>query len=194
MPLPSQMLFTHASRRSVRSTACSSLAQMGTNTISRVLVRCVFLLFSLVAISVPFLGSSTAFAATTPRAACCAGGYYYVAHLNYTGNMEMSETYIEVGPGRSVGITKSFGVANSWSANVGIKEGDVSAGVGFSVTYTNTESLNCSYNNTTNQNQFLTWWGVYANYNYDVYWHYNNGANKYVGSGWAQEYIYDHCN
>jgi hypothetical protein len=87
-------------------------------------------------------------------------------------------------------LTKSVTVQNTFNANVSISKSIVTAGVGFSVSWSSTTGT--SYAVPVPANQY---WKVYAGYvdrvySFDIWRYCPDGSNAKVGSGFA--YKYDH--
>ena len=118
-----------------------------------------------------------------------ASGGYTITNVHSNGTMQEDVgAPITVSPGSTSGIHTSQSVSNSFGGTVTVTAPVVSAAVNFNVTATQTITTDCTYTNTSSQDQTLAWVAVFEVLNYDID---QNGTK--VGTGYAYDYYSNEC-
>ena len=118
-------------------------------------------------------------------------GYYYLYNVSTNGNscgiQKLRDSYY-YGPSTAT-MTVSADVSSTWSANVGVTSGVVSAGVGFSVTSTCGVSDAYGISVPEGKTYEVIAYPVFTNKSYSVMWHPTIGYESNAGSGNAAKAV-----
>jgi len=116
------------------------------------------------------------------------GGNWSALNVTLVGEDDAKLAACQSNDGGTCGITWSTSVSNSWSANVGINAGAVTAGVGFDVTHTTSVTFNGTHTAPRGQTWELDAISVSDLYHYDAYWNPWGGNAQRQGDGFAEKF------
>ena len=120
----------------------------------------------------------------------CVFDCWYLRFLTYTGETNVFRTQAKGSPGpMTLTLSSTLTVSNSFTANVGVKAGVVSAGVGFNVTWSASQTYSASTYVPSGACRIIKAYDTYKNYRFEV-WDQNFIGDPFkVGSGTAKKFI-----
>lgn len=119
----------------------------------------------------------------------CSFNCYYIANVSRGGDTYFFATQVSGWGPSTISLSFTSTVSNTWSATGGISAGAVSAGLGFSVT----QSQSVTYSNSVNVPYGYCWriiaYNQFANYGYDVMLNPFIGDAYTAGNGTARRFL-----
>jgi hypothetical protein len=120
----------------------------------------------------------------------CVFGCTSVKNVVYVNQTNAFVTQVKGSPGpMTLTLSGTYSVANSFSANVGVTADVVSAGVGFSVTWTASQTYSASTSVPTGACRIIKAYNTFNNYSFDVWQDQFIGDPYKIGSGVAHRFI-----
>ena len=125
-----------------------------------------------------------------PCGGCTGGGPFHIGNARTNGTLTDVVIRLVFGPGTGGSITRSVTWSNSFNASISIPGDTVSAGLGFSVSVSGSDSLTCNMpTNTTNEDKTLLFEAIYNVWDFDIF----DSHNIQRGSGVAYRYNHARC-
>lgn len=120
----------------------------------------------------------------------CMWDCWYVTNVAYTGQTNVFRTQVKGSPGpMTLTLGTTLTVSNSFSATVGVKASVVTAGVGFSVTWSASQTYQASTYVPSGACRYLKAYDTFNNYRFEV-WDQNFIGDPFkVGTGTAKKFI-----
>ena len=120
----------------------------------------------------------------------CAWDCWYLKNVVYTGQTNVFRTQVKGSPGpMTIYLSTTLTVSNSFSATVGVKTAVVSAGVGFSVTWSASQGYSANTYVPSGACRIIKAYDTFKNYRFEV-WDQNFIGDPFkVGSGTAKNFI-----
>jgi hypothetical protein len=119
----------------------------------------------------------------------CSFGCYYITNVSRGGDTYSFATQVSGWGPSTISLSFTSTVSTTWSATGGISSGAVSAGLGFSVT----QSQSVTYSNSVNVPWGYCWrivaYNQFANYGYDVMFNPFIGDAYKAGYGTARRFL-----
>jgi hypothetical protein len=120
----------------------------------------------------------------------CAWDCWYLRNVVFTGQTNVFRTQAKGSPGpMTLTLSTTLTVSNSFTATVGVKAAVVTAGVGFSVTWSGSQSYSASTYVPSGACRIIKAYDTYRNYRFEV-WDQNFIGDPFkVGTGTAKKFI-----
>jgi hypothetical protein len=120
----------------------------------------------------------------------CVFDCWYLRNVVYTGQTNVFRTQAKGSPGpMTLTLSTTLTVSNSFTATVGVKAGVVSAGVGFSVTWSASQTYSASVSVPSGACRIIKAYDTFKNYRFEV-WDQNFIGDPFkVGTGTAKKFI-----
>lgn len=120
----------------------------------------------------------------------CVFDCWYLRFVVYTGQTNVFRTQAKGSPGpMTLTLSSTLTVSNSFTATVGLKAGVVSAGVGFNVTWSASQTYSASTYVPSGACRIIKAYDTFKNYRFEV-WDKNFIGDPFkVGSGTAKRFI-----
>jgi hypothetical protein len=120
----------------------------------------------------------------------CVFDCWYLRKVVYTGQTNVFRTQAKGSPGpMTLTLSTTLTVSNSFTATVGVKAAVVSAGVGFSVTWSASQTYSASVSVPSGACRIIKAYDTFNNYRFEV-WDQNFIGDPFkVGSGTAKRFI-----